>query len=333
MPIIQNGRVVDKGSFKSEAELQSAIANNPQILFKETEPKVFLVKREVILPSAGRLDILLVDENGVPVAVEVKMSKNIQSRREVVAQVFDYAADLNDLTIDELDDLVGQSLQEILINPEKNINNWRICGANLRSGILRIVIAVDGCNDNLTRIVSYMNAHSDIDVRLVEIHKYDNGGVLVPNIIVGGREENSNGTQPKINITQIALLNTVADAFNSIESQFKAIGTTKRYRVIRNNWPDPIHYEWMLYARKISIEFHIENKTFKFIADVIRKFDGHNIKEEKIEFEPNWNRGLGRIRLFMSLDTPVDEIILNTREFINLTFNDIESAVQRTLAN
>ena len=115
MPIALNGTIIDSGFFNAEDELQNAIAKNPQILFEEDEPKAYLVKREVTLPSAGRLDILLVDENGVPVAVEVKLGKNIQSRREVVAQVFDYAADLNSLTVDELDDLVGQNLQNILV--------------------------------------------------------------------------------------------------------------------------------------------------------------------------------------------------------------------------
>jgi len=332
MPIVQNGKVVDKGFFTKEGELQDAIAKNPQILFTEIEPKVFLVKKEVMLPTAGRLDILLVDENGVPVAVEVKLGKNVQSRREVVAQVFDYAADLNSLTVDELDDLVGQSLQSILINPEKNINNWRDCGANLRSGNLRIVIAVDECNESLTRIVRYMNVHSDIDVRLVEIHKYDNGEVLVPRIVVGGNEEDANSNQPKINITHTVLLNSVAETFNSLDLQFKAMGSAKRYMTIRNKWPDPLHYEWMLYTKYSSIEFHIENRRFISIGDVIRKFDGYEIKGEKIHFDPNWNKGLGRIRLFMRIETPIDEIISYTRQFIDLTLNDIDNKIQEILS-
>ena len=174
--------------------------------------------------------------------------------------MFDYAADLNELTIDELDDIVGQSLQSILINPEKNINNWRVCGANLRSGNLRIVIAVDECSENLTRIVGYLEAHSDIDVRLVEIHKYDNGEVLVPTLLVGGNEEDLNANQPKPDMSKISFLNSVMEAFNLLDFPFKAMGTTKRYKVIRNNWPDPIHYEFMLYTKSIAIEFHIENK-------------------------------------------------------------------------
>jgi hypothetical protein len=327
MPIVQNGKVLDRGFFKNEDELQYAIAQNPQILFTEGEPKVFLVKREVILPSAGKLDILLVDELGVPVAVEVKLGRNIQSRREVVAQVFDYAADLNELTVDELDDIVNQSLQSILIDPEKNINNWRVCGGNLRSGNLKIVIAIDESNENLTRIVGYLNVHSDIDVRLVEIHSYDNGAVLVPTILVGGNDEEQNSNQPKINIIQITLLNSVAEAFNQLNLPFKTTGSAKKYKTIRNNWPDPIHYEFLLYAKTISIEFHIENKKFASLSNVIRRFDSVDINGEKIQFEPNWCRGLGRIRLFMSVDTSINDIVSTAKQFIDITFNDINGNI------
>jgi len=64
------------------------------------------VQREVGLPAAGSLDLLLVDAEGVPVAVEVKLARNSQSRREATAQAFDYVSDLTQLTVDELDDVV-----------------------------------------------------------------------------------------------------------------------------------------------------------------------------------------------------------------------------------
>jgi len=48
------------------------------------------VARQVTLYSAGILDILLVDADGTPVAVEVKLGRNGESRREVVGQVIDY---------------------------------------------------------------------------------------------------------------------------------------------------------------------------------------------------------------------------------------------------
>ena len=84
---IENQRLVEM-PFQNEEELQGHLERCPYLLVSESEPKVLSVQREVHLPSAGILDILLVDDTGCPVAVEVKLSRNGQSRREVVAQAF-----------------------------------------------------------------------------------------------------------------------------------------------------------------------------------------------------------------------------------------------------
>ena len=84
--------------FRDEAELQACLERSPYLLVKESEPAVATVQTEVGLPAAGSLDLLAVDKEGVPVAVEVKLLRNAQSRREVVAQAFDYVADLSNLS-------------------------------------------------------------------------------------------------------------------------------------------------------------------------------------------------------------------------------------------
>lgn len=331
MPISLNGTIIESGFFSAEDELQTAISKNPQILFAEDEPRAFLVKREVTLPSAGRLDILLVDENGVPIAVEVKLGKNIQSRREVVAQVVDYASDLNALTVDELDDLVGQNLREVLVTQDAGTNNWKMCGANLRSGTIKIVIAVDESNADLTRIVQYLNLHSDIDVRLVEIESYQNGTILVPKILVGGEVEKTDDTNlPKMDPARVAFLNQTAETFNRLDFPFKATGSAKSYKQIKSaEWRGAIHYEIMLYKQAIGVEFHIENASFAALTEVIKKFDGQRVEGLPIEFEPNWSKGLGRIRLFIDIAQNKDpaKITPFITAFINHTRPCISQAV------
>ena len=124
------------------------------------------------MPSAGILDLLIVDKEGLPVAVEVKLARNAQSRREVVAQAFDYVADLSQLTFEELDDLVDGALAGALlklVGAEQSLSLRKQCATNLRAGRIRLVIAVDSAGDDLVRIVRYITDHSDIDVRLVSI--------------------------------------------------------------------------------------------------------------------------------------------------------------------
>jgi predicted HNH restriction endonuclease len=48
------------------------------------------------LGSSGFLDLLLINSDGLPIAVEVKLQKNSESRREVVAQAIDYITALAD---------------------------------------------------------------------------------------------------------------------------------------------------------------------------------------------------------------------------------------------
>lgn len=60
-----------------------------------------MVDNQVSLSDAG-LDISCVDEDGLPVAVAIKLARN-GDRRRVVAQIVDYLSSLTTLTVDEVD--------------------------------------------------------------------------------------------------------------------------------------------------------------------------------------------------------------------------------------
>ena len=100
--------------FKNEAELEAIVALHPSLLILSDEPRVALVKRQVNLPRAGLLDILMVNEEGLPIAVELKLARNNQSKREVVGQLVDYVSVLTSYTVDELDKAVGCALDSAL---------------------------------------------------------------------------------------------------------------------------------------------------------------------------------------------------------------------------
>jgi len=73
--------------FDNEAELEQVLADQVSLLQGAADHRLAFVARQVDLSDvgAGTLDLLCVDENGVPVAVEVKLARNSESRREVVA--------------------------------------------------------------------------------------------------------------------------------------------------------------------------------------------------------------------------------------------------------
>lgn len=86
--------------YDSERVLQELIGQHAEVLADETagQGSLLLVRREAAVSdqedAGGRwsLDHLYVDAHGVPTLVEVKRSSDTRGRREVVAQMLDYAA-------------------------------------------------------------------------------------------------------------------------------------------------------------------------------------------------------------------------------------------------
>ena len=83
------------------------------------------------------------------------------------------------VSIYEFDDAVNGSLFNAinkLVDDKSKIDRVEAikkkCSSNLRAGRAKLVLAVDKARDDLTRIVEYINDHSDLDVRLVAIKKY-----------------------------------------------------------------------------------------------------------------------------------------------------------------
>jgi hypothetical protein len=90
-------------SYANEEDLQTYLAHYPDLLpgdqmNPENPPRWLLVSREMGVPgdedSLGRwsLDHLFLDQAGVPTFVECKRASDNRTRREVVAQMLDYAA-------------------------------------------------------------------------------------------------------------------------------------------------------------------------------------------------------------------------------------------------
>ena len=94
---------VKQSKFDYESTFQELVANHPELLpgeliNPERPRRWILVKREMGIPddAAGgnrwSLDHLFLDQDGIPTLVEVKTVGDPRARREVVAQMLDYAA-------------------------------------------------------------------------------------------------------------------------------------------------------------------------------------------------------------------------------------------------
>lgn len=348
MPIVfvknQSKKSIKPSPFRDEGELEQAIAENPSLITGDGEAPLAVVRGQVGLPNAGRLDILMVDATGYPVAVEVKLGRNIESRREVVAQVFDYTSDLSQMTSDELDDLVEGALERALasFDPDENKTQfetrWKACGANLRAGRVRLVIAVDEAKEDLIRIVQYINDHSDLDVRLIAIEKFtesDGGVIFVPSMLVhGGLKEISTSPRratPSVMNPDFAEVISAYEAVAPRELQPEA-STSKNYRKLGfDRWMSSIHYEFMDLKDSVGVEIHLENARLKPVASTLEAMKpaiASAFPDCTVEFDPSWMKG-GRLRVFMPKTRGPEAIAKTMLKLIDLSYAQLDEALKQ----
>jgi hypothetical protein len=181
--IVKNNEHIRSEEYPDERSLSDALERYPALLMNDGEAEVILVHRELTLPRAGRLDLLFVDSDGMPIAVEVKLDRNAQAQREVIGQALDYLSDLTSLTVDELNKITGGKLEaslRALANEEEEEDSfnrlWETVGTNLRAGKARLVVALDRAPQGLERIFRFLAEKSNLDVQLIVVQHYGSNG-------------------------------------------------------------------------------------------------------------------------------------------------------------
>lgn len=203
--------------YDQEEILQHALAQYPDLLpgdqiDPESPRRWLLVRRELGVPGTAdggnvwSLDHLFLDQDGIPTFVECKRASDTRSRREVVAQMLDYAANGTeywpidrlrqaatetansqnldiDAEIEALLDLDGDELGE----QENSIEAfWNKVEANLRQGRIRLLFVADAIPRELRRLVEFLNAKmADVEVLAVEVKQFLGHGqkAMVPRVI------------------------------------------------------------------------------------------------------------------------------------------------------
>lgn len=177
-------------AYDSEDLFQRLLADHPALLGDVAGPsrRLLLVQREAPVPEAldgsGRwsLDHLFLDQDGVPVLVEVKRATDTRSRREVVAQMLDYAANgVAYWPIEQMIEAVkaGSGSEETdsawlgFLEGREPESFWRQVEANLRSGRIRMVFVADHIQKELRRIIEFLNEQMrPAEVLAIEVEQY-----------------------------------------------------------------------------------------------------------------------------------------------------------------
>ena len=200
-------QMVETG-YVTEDHLQSFLAQYPDLLtgdqIRPDEPRRWLlVAREMGIPGdmdqsdRWSLDHLFLDQEGIPTFVECKRSTDTRIRREVVAQMLDYAANgieywganrLREAASKTNGENLAAKLQDLLdTTDEIEIEQyWKKVEQNLRTGNVRLIFVADDLPRELRRLIEFLNEQmSVVEVLGVEIKQFVGEGqkALVPRVI------------------------------------------------------------------------------------------------------------------------------------------------------
>ncbi|MEX2531606.1 MAG: hypothetical protein WD960_12615 [Gemmatimonadota bacterium] len=183
------------------AELQDLLARNLFLLpgdqiNPECPRRWMLVRQEMPVPDPGgggsrwSVDLLLTDQDGVPTFVECKRYADTRSRREVVGQMLEYAAnghyywDHSEIRryMEESARRIGRSMEELFSDlgaEAADSIDALIEGfiENLREGQVRLVFFMEEAPQELKSIVDFLNRQTErTEVLIVEARLFDAQG-------------------------------------------------------------------------------------------------------------------------------------------------------------
>lgn len=174
-------------AYALERHLQDLIAEHPSLLASAVrggDPAAawLLVQAELPIPYSAdgeqsltwSLDHLFVDEHGTPTLVEVKRSSDSRARREVVAQMLDYAASFRmsfsakDLRARAEARSQGKASIETFLNATAFDGPdpfWEAVETKINASELRLVFVADRLSGPLVRLIEMLNEQ----LRTVEV--------------------------------------------------------------------------------------------------------------------------------------------------------------------
>ncbi|AMX99978.1 hypothetical protein AB0V79_17125 [Mesorhizobium ciceri] len=224
--------------YENEDAIQSLLESHPEVLagdqFAGEEPRRWaLVAREVEVPDGEggsarwSLDHLYLDQDAIPTLVEVKRRSDTRSRREVIGQMFDYAANgpsywaIGDLqasfatTHTDVGSDSTETLQKLFGDGVDAENYWPRVEDNLRNGRIRMIFVVDDMPPELLRIVEFLARQMrDAEVYAVEIRQHLSPAGRLLSTRVLGRTQNA---ETKISKTQSAVVLNEAEWLDRLE--------------------------------------------------------------------------------------------------------------------
>lgn len=204
-----------------EAMLEQFIVDYPEIIpaeeIDQVNPPVLLVIRNQAGVTPGSMDVLMVDNNGVPTIIEAKLVDNREISRSVLAQGLEYLSSLRNEWSPERFISEGKNFWEsksmsFLDKFEERFgfpyddDYSQKLRANLETARMRLLIVSDRIPVELRTVIEFLNYTSAFDVFGVEVNLFaepDTDDVILAPSIIGvsqkaiERKQSVSGRQPK----------------------------------------------------------------------------------------------------------------------------------------
>jgi len=175
---------VGGGALYSEAWLQQLIVRHPSLLpVDQMEPALVpLVPVCTELPTpSGYIDNLFITPDGGLILAECKLWRNPEARREVVAQIIDYAKDVSRWNYESLETAIGKASTAQaseapgklrlydLVRSETEMEEAQFVDSvsrNLKRGRFLLLIVGDGIQEGVESMAGFLQQHAGLHFTL-----------------------------------------------------------------------------------------------------------------------------------------------------------------------
>jgi hypothetical protein len=188
--------------FPSESDLHGLVEQTPELLPLAGSPRLTILGREVSL-GGNLADLIAIDDTGRLVIIEIKLFRNAEARRAVIAQILTYAAFLRGISVDALESRVlgthftarGYSslIQAVRANDQSGGLDETAFQVGLtdclKTGHFRLVLVLDDAPPELVRLVGYLESIAEgLAVDLITVASFQVGGsqIVIPRRIASG---------------------------------------------------------------------------------------------------------------------------------------------------
>lgn len=241
--------------FGLEKELHGLAEENIQMLPLAGSPDLVVIGREVSLGS-GWADLLAVEMSGRPVIIEVKLARNAEAKRAIVAQALSYAAWLRGSKLEDLErgplrgylqkQGHGSILEAVQAQDQQSAVDADTFPESMQeylsSGAFRLVLLLDDTSVELERIVAYLDAvtRQAITIDLITVSRFAMGGaeIALPQRVSLDLDANATDSPLKPRATAQGVLSDGTEVFEASLAEVEETDRKVFHRLLR--WADEL---------------------------------------------------------------------------------------------